>query len=80
MCVMVTSAGRGLRFGSWDRAHLPLPFSPIELHLEEFVLTPNASVTALQEAMILAARHIHSPILPDAIPGAADNLTPLVES
>jgi lysophospholipid acyltransferase (LPLAT)-like uncharacterized protein len=65
--LMVTSGGRGIKFGSWDRSHLPLPFSPTKLRLERF---PSASSSddgsrtlALQSAMIRAAREIQSPVL-----------------
>ena len=65
-----TSAGRGLRFGSWDRAHLPLPFASVELALR---LLPPPVATAgdrelatIQSLMLADARRMASPVLPQA--------------
>jgi lysophospholipid acyltransferase (LPLAT)-like uncharacterized protein len=62
----ITSAPRGIRFGSWDRACLPLPFSRIECRLKGFENGGSGNgasgVEALQAAMMRAAREINSPI------------------
>jgi lysophospholipid acyltransferase (LPLAT)-like uncharacterized protein len=61
----ITSAPRGIRFGSWDRSCLPLPFSRIKCRLRGFDGgngNESSSVKALQTAMVRAAREINSPI------------------
>jgi lysophospholipid acyltransferase (LPLAT)-like uncharacterized protein len=69
--VATTSAGSGLRFGSWDRAHLPLPFAPVELALR--LLPPPAApagdgeLAAIQALMLAEARRMASPVLPRAV-------------
>lgn len=71
VALAATSGGLGLRFGSWDRAHLPVPFSHVELFLR--VLPPpvegakEQTLSMTQEALISAARAIHSPVLPPAL-------------
>lgn len=65
-----TSAGPGVRFGSWDRAHLPLPFSWVELWLQVLPAPAEGSepqmLSAVQEALLSAARALRSPVLPPA--------------
>jgi lysophospholipid acyltransferase (LPLAT)-like uncharacterized protein len=70
--IAVTSGGRGIRFGSWDGAHLPLPFARVELACE---LIPSATLgggatdlSAIEQRMLAAARRIGSPILPEEAP------------
>ena len=51
----ITSARRGIHFPSWDRCHLPLPFSAVEFRLEHFPFATAGSqrrgVDELQAAM-----------------------------
>jgi lysophospholipid acyltransferase (LPLAT)-like uncharacterized protein len=63
----VTWASRGAHLGSWDRAHLPLPFARVEASLR--LLPPHTddmpqAVVATQNALVSAARAIGSPVLP----------------
>jgi len=66
--VAVTAGGPGLRFGSWDRAHLPLPFAHVELALRliahDAVAGGRTSLAAVEQTMFTEARRIASPILP----------------
>jgi lysophospholipid acyltransferase (LPLAT)-like uncharacterized protein len=66
--IAITSAHRGIHFGSWDRAFLPLPFARTIFRLEEFVPAAG-NFEALQTAMIRKAREIKSPVLPAAVEG-----------
>jgi lysophospholipid acyltransferase (LPLAT)-like uncharacterized protein len=65
-----TSAGPGVRFGSWDRAHLPLPFSWVELWLQVLPAPAEGSeqqmLSAVQQALVAAERALRSPVLPPA--------------
>jgi len=66
--VAVTGASTGLRFGSWDRSHLPLPFARVTLDLP--LLPPAADgVTTLQDVLLASARRLRSPVLPPAVLG-----------
>ena len=68
--LLTTSASHGVRFGTWDRAHLPLPFARVEL---SFRLLPPPTVReeytapVVQEALLSDARRIKSPVLPPAL-------------
>jgi hypothetical protein len=64
LALMVTGARWGLRFGSWDRAHLPLPLSRVAASLQ--VTPPPAAAdetatAALAESMVRQARSLRSP-------------------
>ena len=77
LLLATTSAGAGIRFGSWDRSHLPLPFARVELKLK--LLAPptkqniGRELVAIQAAMLQSAREMRSPILP---PGLAKDVEP----
>jgi len=77
LLLATTSAGAGIRFGSWDRSHLPLPFSRVELKLK--LLGPpmkqsvDRELIEIQSAMLQAASEMRSPILP---PGLAQDFEP----
>jgi lysophospholipid acyltransferase (LPLAT)-like uncharacterized protein len=59
--LIATSADRGVRFGSWDRAHLPLPFARIAMSIR----FPVANDAAAVETELLGAAHaLQSPVLP----------------
>jgi lysophospholipid acyltransferase (LPLAT)-like uncharacterized protein len=63
--LVVTSGHPSLGFNSWDRAHLPLPFSVTDLCLKRFVPLEGAddvNRVELQTAMHEAARKLGSPI------------------
>lgn len=66
----ITTADRGMTFGSWDRAHLPAPFARVRLHLEPFAREgselPEAAHGA-ERRMIELARMLGSPVLPPAL-------------
>lgn len=68
LLLATTSAGAGIRFGSWDRSHLPLPFARVELKFK--LLAPpsgrnvDRELVAIQAAMLHSAREMKSPILP----------------
>jgi hypothetical protein len=63
----VASARRGITFGSWDRAHLPLAFARVQFSLR--VLPPPAcgddagALGAAQTALQESARAMGSPVL-----------------
>lgn len=70
----LTTASAGLRFGSWDRAHLPLPFGSVTLVTE---LLPDSDLEAIEwEVGPLAARmegharRVESPVLPERRPAS----------
>jgi lysophospholipid acyltransferase (LPLAT)-like uncharacterized protein len=63
----VTSAERGIRFGSWDRAHLPGPFARVELRLVRAAELEHAQIDA---ALLASARDIDSPIVPEELRSA----------
>jgi hypothetical protein len=71
LLLAMTSAGVGIRFGSWDRSHLPLPFARVELKFE--LLPPpstrnvDQALAAVQSAMLQSAREMKSPILPPSL-------------
>jgi lysophospholipid acyltransferase (LPLAT)-like uncharacterized protein len=61
----ITSAGRGLRFRSWDHAHLPFPFATIEFRMQRFSPSEgsdSSNLGAMQAAMAHTAREIRSPL------------------
>jgi lysophospholipid acyltransferase (LPLAT)-like uncharacterized protein len=68
IALAVTTASRGLRFGTWDRAHLPLPFARVELHLHHLSPLPvdadEAAIHGVGDALLAAARTVRSPVLP----------------
>jgi lysophospholipid acyltransferase (LPLAT)-like uncharacterized protein len=57
----ITSAGAGVRFGSWDCSHLPFPFVKTSLQVEKFASADNPD--ALQDAMIASATKMKSPVV-----------------
>jgi lysophospholipid acyltransferase (LPLAT)-like uncharacterized protein len=64
----VTAGHPGVKFNSWDRAHLPLPFAATELSIRRFAPiegSDEANLAALQAAMEQAARELRSPIFHD---------------
>ena len=69
MFLLVTSDNGGVRFGSWDRAHLPLPFAKVSISLE--ALPPGDSSTIdvdrIQQGLIASARRLASPVLPSEL-------------
>jgi lysophospholipid acyltransferase (LPLAT)-like uncharacterized protein len=67
VAIAVTSGGRGVRLGSWDGAHLPLPFARVELACDfpDGTLRSDASgLAAIEQRMLAVARRIESPVLP----------------
>ena len=64
-CLAVTSAAHGIRFSSWDRSYLPLPFARTSLLVEKF--PASASAELLQSAMLRLARDIKSPVVAAAL-------------
>lgn len=58
----ITSAPRGIAFGSWDRSHLPLPFARVEGMME----LPDAN-EPVEERLLAAAVRLGSPVVPPAI-------------
>jgi len=73
LLLATTSAGAGIRFGSWDRSHLPLPFARVELKFE-LLPPPSAQrvddeLAAVQFAMLHSAREMRSPVLPRSLAG-----------
>ncbi|MBI4514234.1 MAG: DUF374 domain-containing protein [Deltaproteobacteria bacterium] len=64
----VTSAGRGLTFGSWDRAHLPAPFARVQITLHLLpppLMEKGAGALAfVQETLVAAGRALRSPVFP----------------
>ncbi len=68
VALTTTSAHPGLRFGSWDRAHLPLPFAKVAIDFR--LLDPPAvgreelELTVVQRTLLERARSIESPVLP----------------
>jgi lysophospholipid acyltransferase (LPLAT)-like uncharacterized protein len=67
LVVMATSASYGVTLGSWDRSHLPGPFARVQLTLQACPFAARASdddnALVVQEALLSAARAIHSPIV-----------------
>ena len=61
----ITSAGRGIRVGSWDCSYLPMPFARTSLRAEQF--PSSAAPEALQAAMLRSARDIKSPVVAAAL-------------
>jgi lysophospholipid acyltransferase (LPLAT)-like uncharacterized protein len=68
VAVAATTASRGVRFGSWDRAHLPAPFARVEVSFQ--LLPPpikgdfEHALPAIQAALADTARRLRSPVLP----------------
>jgi lysophospholipid acyltransferase (LPLAT)-like uncharacterized protein len=63
VALAVTSAERGIGFGSWDRAHLPLPFARVELAVE--LTEPEEG--EVEQRLLAAAVRLRSPVVPPAI-------------
>jgi lysophospholipid acyltransferase (LPLAT)-like uncharacterized protein len=63
VALAATSARRGITFGSWDRAHLPLPFARVEVVLE----LPEAADDGIADRLLGAALRLHSPVVPPAL-------------
>jgi lysophospholipid acyltransferase (LPLAT)-like uncharacterized protein len=61
VALAVTSAPRGIAFGSWDRSHLPLPFARVEAMMD----LPDAEET-IEERLLAAAVRLGSPVVPPA--------------
>jgi len=64
--VAVTSASRGLRFGSWDRSHLPLPFAHVSVDLPQLPRGADP-VATLQSVLVDSARRLRSPVVPPEV-------------
>ena len=66
-----SSSGPGIRFGSWDRAHLPLPFARVQSSLQVLPAPAAAgdkhALAAAQAALLESARTMRSPVLPPAL-------------
>ncbi len=68
LTLTVTTAGRGIHFGSWDRAHLPGPFARVQMSFQ--LLPPpikgdiERTLPAIQAALLDTARRLRSPVLP----------------
>jgi lysophospholipid acyltransferase (LPLAT)-like uncharacterized protein len=66
-----TSGAPGIRFGSWDRAHLPLPFARVQLALRKLpraeAIDGDRALAAAQAALVDAARVLRSPVLPPSL-------------
>ncbi len=68
LLLTTSSAKRGFTFGSWDRAHLPLPFARV--HVSFQILPPPVAIDEdqalprIQEELLGEARKLDSPILP----------------
>jgi lysophospholipid acyltransferase (LPLAT)-like uncharacterized protein len=63
----LTSARRGLTLPSWDRTHLPAPFTTVDLKVRPFVPAGAAGLdqlAAMQSQLIALAHSIASPVLP----------------
>lgn len=71
IALAAASGGPAIPFGSWDRAHLPLPFARVHFSLQP--LPPPASgsdtelLAAVQDTLLDAARGLRSPVLPPAL-------------
>jgi lysophospholipid acyltransferase (LPLAT)-like uncharacterized protein len=68
--LVITTGGTGLRFGSWDRAHLPLPFAAVGLSLESLAVAGRNMPLALREAqelIVTRGSRMKSPALPPAM-------------
>lgn len=66
----VTSATSGIRFGSWDRSHLPAPFARVELSLARLPngeRDPPAVAALVQRELVRTARRMASPTLPESL-------------
>ena len=68
VAVATTAASRGMRFRSWDRAHLPAPFAHVALSLRMIpcpqTRADESQVADLQRVLLDGARRIKSPVLP----------------
>jgi len=66
--VTTTSAGPGISFPTWDRAHLPAPFSRVKFVLQRLgdldLNNVEGSVRRIQRTFIETARELRSPVLP----------------
>lgn len=56
----ITSSGRGVTFGSWDRARLPLPFARVELAFEPI----QGAGDRAAECLLAGALRVRSPVVP----------------
>ena len=66
--VTTTSAGPGISFPTWDRAHLPVPFSRVKFVLQRLdnvdLADMHASTGKIQQILTGTARRLRSPVLP----------------
>ena len=67
--VLATTSGRpGICFGSWDRAHLPVPFARVQLAVRTLpdvqFADDGQALAAAQAALVESARALRSPVLP----------------
>lgn len=70
IALAVTSANRGVTFGSWDRSHLPAPFARVELALVQLAQqTEDLSEVAelVQQGLVRTAQRMGSPTLPASL-------------
>lgn len=65
MYIAVTSARSGIRFGSWDRSFLPMPFARILMGLKKFVSPADSDIEAMQSEMVAESRKLNSQVLPN---------------
>jgi lysophospholipid acyltransferase (LPLAT)-like uncharacterized protein len=63
IALAATSATHGIRFGSWDRSHLPLPFARVEAVLE----LSDPQDGTIEERLLAAAVRLRSPVVPPSI-------------
>ena len=66
--VTTTSAGPGISFPTWDRAHLPAPFARVKFVLERLgdvgLADVPASTRRIQDILTTTALRLRSPVLP----------------
>ncbi|MDX2175456.1 MAG: DUF374 domain-containing protein [Candidatus Sumerlaeia bacterium] len=70
--LVATTGGPGIRFRSWDRAHLPWPFAGVEMATELFERAEDepddAALARMQARLFALSRRIASPVLPPEEP------------
>jgi hypothetical protein len=66
--VTTTSAGNGISFPTWDRAHLPGPFARVKFVLQRLgdidLADVDATTGKIQQILTSTARSMKSPVLP----------------
>jgi lysophospholipid acyltransferase (LPLAT)-like uncharacterized protein len=65
LLLATSSANRGITLKTWDRAHLPAPFTTLSLSLELLAppdpREPERELSTVQELLASSARKIASP-------------------